>query len=130
LHDRLAAPLVARDDRVVAVKGGARFVAVDLGASNGRVVSGSIEAGRIHLAEHRRFPSGGILVRGRLYWDALGLWRDMLVGLQAARREGPVDSVGIDSWGNDYGLLDESGELLGAPLHYRDSRDATALSGW
>ena len=71
---------------------------MDLGASNGRVVSGSVEAGRIHLAEHRRFPNGGISVWGRLYWDALGLWRDMLVGLQAAGREGAVDSVGIDSW--------------------------------
>ena len=109
------------------MKGQGRFVAVDLGASNGRVVSGTVKSGLLHLSEHARFPNGGVAVRGRLYWDVLALWQGMLTGIRAASREGPVDSVGIDSWGADYGLVDESGELLGLPVHYRDPGHVVGL---
>ncbi len=112
---------------MIAVKGQGRFVAVDLGASNGRVVSGTVNAGLLTLSEHARFANGGVAVRGRLYWDVLALWQGMLAGIRAASREGPVDSVGVDSWGADYGLIDESGELLRQPVHYRDPRHVAAL---
>ena len=60
--------------------------------------------------------------RGVLQWDVLRLFEDVLAGLRAAAREGPVDSVGVDSWAIDFGLLDGSGRLLRNPVHYRDRR--------
>ncbi|WP_327580781.1 rhamnulokinase [Nonomuraea sp. NBC_00507] len=95
-----------------------RFAAVDLGASSGRVMLADLSDG-LKLTEAHRFPNGPVRVAGRLYWDILGLYREILAGLRAA---GPVSSIGVDSWAVDYGLLDESGALLGNPVHYRDDR--------
>ncbi|NUU15992.1 rhamnulokinase [Cellulomonas humilata] len=102
------------------------FAAVDLGASSGRVIVGTIEGGgdaHVDLHEVNRFPNGPVRVGGALHWDVLGLYRGILDGLRAATREvGALDGVGIDSWAVDYGLLDADGELLGNPFHYRDAR--------
>lgn len=98
---------------------GADFLAVDLGASSGRVVLGSWDAGRIALRELRRFPNGAVPVRGGLYWDVLRLWDEIRAGLSGA---GPLAGIGVDSWGVDFALLDDAGELLGNPHHYRDGR--------
>ncbi|MGP3962476.1 rhamnulokinase [Nonomuraea sp. 3N208] len=95
-----------------------RFAAVDLGASSGRVMLADMSDG-LELTEAHRFPNGPVRVAGRLYWDILGLYREILAGLRAA---GPVSSIGVDSWAVDYGLLDETGALLGNPMHYRDDR--------
>jgi rhamnulokinase len=95
-----------------------RFAAVDLGASSGRVMLADLSDG-LRLTEAHRFPNGPVRVAGRLYWDILGLYREILTGL---RNAGPVSSIGVDSWAVDYGLLDESGALLGNPVHYRDDR--------
>jgi sugar (pentulose or hexulose) kinase len=95
------------------------FAAVDLGASSGRVMVGRVDAGRLDLTEVSRFPNEPVRVRATLHWDILALYREILDGLRAA---GPVASVGIDSWAVDYGLVDESGALLGNPVHYRDAR--------
>lgn len=73
----------------------------------------------LELAEIHRFWNGPVRTHGRLHWDILHLYRSMLEGLHQA---GPVDSIGIDSWAVDYGLLDKSGRLLSNPVHYRDSR--------
>ncbi|SEG90423.1 rhamnulokinase [Nonomuraea solani] len=97
-----------------------RFAAVDLGASSGRVMLADLSDG-LRLTEAHRFPNGPVRVAGRLYWDILGLYREILTGLRAA---GPVSSIGVDSWAVDYGLLDASGALLGNPVHYRDDRTA------
>jgi rhamnulokinase len=96
-----------------------RVAAVDLGASSGRVMLGEVGADVLELRELNRFWNGPVRVSGRLHWDVLHLYRSILEGLQAA---GPLDGIGIDSWAVDYGLLDESGRLLGNPVHYRDSR--------
>jgi rhamnulokinase len=97
--------------------------AVDLGASSGRVIVGRVDGDRLHVTEVNRFPNDPVLVRGSLHWDVLAIYRGVLDGLRAAGREaGPVASIGIDSWGVDYGLLDESGALIGNPVHYRDAR--------
>ncbi|TDD01272.1 rhamnulokinase [Nonomuraea deserti] len=76
-------------------------------------------SGGLRLTEAHRFPNGPVRVADRLHWDILGLYREILAGLRAA---GPVSSVGVDSWAVDYGLLDESGGLIGNPVHYRDDR--------
>lgn len=97
-----------------------RFAAVDLGASSGRVMVADLSDG-LTLTEAHRFPNGPVRVAGRLHWDVLGLYREVLRGLSAA---GPVASVGVDSWAVDYGLLDGRGALIGNPVHYRDERTA------
>ncbi|MFE2873769.1 rhamnulokinase family protein [Embleya sp. NPDC059259] len=99
------------------------FVAVDLGASSGRVLAGRVGGGVLTVSEAHRFANRPVRVGGTLHWDVLGLYAGVLDGLRAAGRVGgsPV-SVGIDSWAVDFGLLDADGVLLGNPVHYRDAR--------
>ncbi|WOP19324.1 rhamnulokinase family protein [Raineyella sp. LH-20] len=101
--------------------------AVDLGATSGRVLTGHYRDGRLAIEEAARFPNGAVRVRTRaggadLQWDVLALWQGIQQGLRVAGRRGPVDAVGIDTWGVDYGLLDRTGHLLGNPTSYRSSR--------
>jgi rhamnulokinase len=100
----------------------AAVAAVDLGASGGRVMVGRVDGRQLDLHEAHRFPNTPVRVRGTLYWDILRLYHEVLDGLRAAARLSDLASVGIDSWGVDYGLLDAAGDLLGNPVHYRDSR--------
>jgi rhamnulokinase len=104
----------------------AAVAAADLGASSGRVMLARVGAGQLSLDEVHRFPNVPVRVGGTLHWDILGLYRDVLDGFRAAATaaDGALASVGIDSWGVDYGLLDSSGALLGNPVHYRDDRTA------
>lgn len=101
-----------------------RHLAIDLGASGGRVVQGELADGRIVLEEIHRFPNGPVRVAGSLHWDVLRLWSEIQDGVRAASlREGaPVRSLAVDAWGVDFGLLDRAGRLLGNPYHYRDAR--------
>jgi rhamnulokinase len=96
--------------------------AVDLGASGGRVIAGLVSKTSVELREVSRFPNEPVLAGGTLYWDILRLYGSLLAGLRSAVSSFELDSVGIDSWAVDYGLLDGSGELLGNPVHYRDVR--------
>jgi rhamnulokinase len=97
--------------------------AVDLGASSGRVVVGEVGPDSLRLEESHRFPNGPVRLPGGLHWDVLGLYAHAVDGLARAQRaHGRIDSVGVDSWAVDYGLLDASGALLGNPFHYRDRR--------
>ncbi|MCC2592566.1 rhamnulokinase [Tessaracoccus sp. OS52] len=107
------------------------MAAVDLGASSGRVIAGTLERGRFVLKEAARFPNGPVAVPTqlgpRLYWDVLRLWDSVVGGLRAASHDvGPLESVGIDTWAVDYGLLDADGELLGNPSSYRCQRTVDA----
>jgi rhamnulokinase len=95
------------------------MLAVDLGAESGRTVVGSFDGDRLAVEEIRRFPNRPVEVAGTLQWDVLRLYGDVLDGVRAA---GPVESMGVDSWGVDFGLLDRAGHLLGNPVHYRDRR--------
>jgi rhamnulokinase len=100
-----------------------RCVAVDLGATSGRVMVAEVAADELRLEEVHRFPNGGVRHDdGSLRWDLERIYAETLVGLRAAASTGPVDSIGIDSWAVDYGLLDADGTLLGAPYSHRDSR--------
>jgi rhamnulokinase len=108
------------------MSGELRVAAVDLGATSGRVMAATIGPGRLTLDEVHRFATAPVRVPhaggSTLHTDILGIHREVLGGIAAAHREGPVAGVGIDSWAVDYGLLDASGALLGNPVHYRDAR--------
>ncbi|WP_129305256.1 rhamnulokinase family protein [Streptomyces sp. L2] len=104
------------------------YAAVDLGASSGRVMVGRVGYGALELSEAHRFPNRPVRVAEGLRWDVLALYAGVLDGLRAAGR---VDSVGIDSWAVDHGLLDADGALLGNPAHYRDARtEGVAETVW
>ncbi|MFF7898697.1 rhamnulokinase family protein [Streptomyces sp. NPDC088817] len=104
------------------------YAAVDLGASSGRVMVGRVGRDRLELTEAHRFPNRPVRLPEGLRWDVLALYAGVLDGLRAA---GPVDSVGIDGWAVDYGLLDADGALLGNPVHYRDARtEGVARTVW
>ena len=99
------------------------FLAVDIGASSGRHMLGRVENGRLILEELYRFDNKQIRKNGRDCWDMENLWSGVLAGLAACNTRGVrPDSVGIDTWGVDYVLLDEAGEPLGDAVAYRDSR--------
>ena len=101
------------------------YLAVDMGASSGRHVLGLFDGEQLRLEEVYRFENGPVEVAGRLYWDLLGQWSHVRQGLRAAAAARPGDSiasVGVDTWGVDFGLLGRGDELLGNPYHYRDSR--------
>ena len=99
-------------------------LAVDLGASGGRIVAGLFDGTKIRLEEVARFPNGGVTMQNSLHWNLLGLWGHVLEGLRTSQAKygTGVKSIGVDTWGVDYGLLGRGGELLGNPHHYRDRR--------
>ena len=105
------------------------FLAADLGASNGRVLLAQWDGSRFSLDVLHRFPNRPANVPGRQHWDILGLWHEIKAGFAAyaARGAGTLTSVGVDTWGVDYGLLDAAGHLLGNPVHYRDVRTVGML---
>ncbi len=102
------------------------FLAIDLGASSGRVMLGQWNGERWALRELHRFPNGPVTVRGHLYWDVLRLWQEIKTGIAryAADYDAPLAGIGIDTWAVDFALLDARGSLLGNPHHYRDPRTA------
>ncbi len=99
-----------------------RLVAIDLGAESGRAVVGTFDGGRMALDDVHRFANVPVMLAGTLHWDFLRLFGDVTAGLRRAASGGPVASIGVDTWGVDFGLLDERGRLLGNPVHYRDGR--------
>ena len=102
----------------------ANFIAVDLGASGGRVLLGRFDGERFDLEELHRFPNSPVTVLDSLYWDVLQLWDDIKTGLRryAEVEAAPLMGISVDTWGVDFALLDASGSLLGNPQHYRDPR--------
>ena len=96
-------------------------IAIDLGASSGRLIGVSFADGRLTTEEVYRFPNAGIPVQGRIYTDILHIYNEILAGLAAAwKRYGVIDAIGIDAWGVDFGVLDGDLELMRDPYHYRD----------
>ncbi len=113
---------------VGAVPGTVRAVAaVDLGATSGRVMIGRVGDGVLELEQVARFPNGPVQRADGWHWDIEALWGHVRDGLAEARRREPaIESVGIDSWAVDYGLLGPGG-LLAEPFHYRDERTARGV---
>src|SRR5215467_13726821 len=101
---------------------GARFLAFDLGAESGRALTARLNSGVLELAEVCRFANEPVRVDGSLHWDTPRLWLQLQRALERHVPSERLDSIGLDAWGCDYGLLGEGGELLGNPYHYRDAR--------
>jgi rhamnulokinase len=101
-----------------------KLLAFDLGAESGRAVVGHLDHGRLKLEEIHRFANGPVRVLDSLHWDVLRLWGEIQhgLGLAASAYGDQLRSVGVDTWGVDFGLLSADGTLLGNPFHYRDSR--------
>jgi rhamnulokinase len=100
------------------------FLALDLGAESGRVVAGAFDGSKLVLDEIHRFPNVPVRVQGTLYWDVLSLFGEIKRGISivAKKERTSLVSLGTDTWGVDYALLDAQGRLLGNPCHYRDAR--------
>lgn len=97
------------------------FLAIDLGATSGRTILGTLADGRLQLEELTRFPNSIVRQGGRCYWDIWHLYEEMLRGLRAAAaRKVELTSIGIDTWGVDFVLFGSDGHLLSTPRSYRD----------
>lgn len=98
------------------------YLAIDFGASSGRAMLADFDGERITMTEIHRFENEPVQVGGTLYWDALKLFSEVKTGIAKALAIGTIDSMGIDTWGVDFGLINKRGDLVGNPTHYRDSR--------
>jgi rhamnulokinase len=100
------------------------YLAVDLGAESGRVMAGLWNGRKIRLEEIHRFPNGPVSLAGTLRWDVLRLWAEIQNGLALAGKKfgRNIVSIGADTWGVDFVLLNKNNEILGQPYHYRDAR--------
>lgn len=107
---------------------GRAFAAVDLGAHSGRVALGRLDGGRVALEVVHRFENRPVWLNDGLHWDLLKLFADTLDGLSRAAAAGPLDGIGVDTWGVDYALLDGSERVLGTPFHYRDRRSEPMIA--
>jgi len=101
-----------------------KYIAIDLGAESGRVMAGILEDDKLQLHQTHRFANQPVRCNGVLYWDYLRLWHDICEGIQRAVAAfgKDWDGIGVDTWGVDFGLLDDRHQLLGNPVHYRDGR--------
>ncbi len=107
---------------------GHRFLAFDIGAESGRAMVGTLVDGRLELREIHRFPNGPISLFGRLHWDVYALLEELKKGLAVCAAECPsVESLAVDTWGVDFGLLAADGSLLGLPFAYREPRNIPAM---
>jgi rhamnulokinase len=109
----------------------AAHIAIDMGAESGRVIVGVLGDGRLRLAEVHRFNHESLWLPTGLHWDITGIWREIVCGLRRAAEWTKANgveptSVGVDTWGVDWALVDAAGELVGLPHAYRDPRNAAA----
>ncbi len=112
------------------MSGGTVILAVDLGASSGRVLACEFTGPAFQLHEVHRFANFGVRIGEHLMWNLPGLWQEILNGLTLAARKfsaARIASVGVDTWGVDFALLGESQELLSLPFHYRDQQTEGGL---
>jgi len=100
------------------------LLAVDLGAESGRAILGTLDDDQLVLLEIHRFPNTPVRLPDGLHWDILHLWSEIknAIAITTRKQDRPSFSVGVDTWGVDFGLLDRCGALVGNPYHYRDNR--------
>lgn len=101
------------------------YLAIDIGASSGRHIIGWVQDGKMLLKEIHRFENRQRSENGHLVWDMDNLWNGIIDGLKACKKENMIpETVGIDTWGVDYVLLDKDGNMVGDAVAYRDNRTA------
>ena len=104
------------------------FFAVDLGATSGRTILGTVSEGRLEQRELTRFANPIIQVSGHFHWDILALYREIIEGLKLVAQEGiEIQSIGIDTWGCDFAMFGKDGGLLRQPYCYRDPHTEGAM---
>jgi len=100
-----------------------KYLAFDFGASSGRAIVGKYDGAKLELEEIHRFDNRPVFVSGTLYWDVLRLFLELKSGIaKATIKYRDISSLGLDTWGCDFGLLDKNKNLLASPVHYRDKR--------
>ncbi|MBW4873850.1 MAG: rhamnulokinase, partial [Paeniclostridium sp.] len=99
-----------------------KVLAFDFGASSGRAMLGVYDGTKISIEEIHRFSNDPVIVSGTMYWDVLRQFFEIKQSLIKSKSFGKIDSIGIDTWGVDFALIDEYGQLLENPIHYRDGR--------
>lgn len=100
-----------------------KMLTIDLGASSGRGIVGSFDGEKLTLRENHRFSNDPMFVNGRFTWDILRIYFEIKNSITKTVIDGDnVTSMGIDTWGVDYGLIDRNGRLMANPTHYRDTR--------
>ena len=101
-----------------------KMLAIDLGASSGRGIVGTFDGEKITLEENHRFPNEPVMVAGQYTWDIVRILHEIKTSIRkcATGEDRDIDSIGIDTWGVDFGFLDKRGHLLANPVHYRDLR--------
>ncbi|MBS5144243.1 MAG: rhamnulokinase [Butyricicoccus pullicaecorum] len=104
-----------------------RVLALDFGASSARAMRAVTDGTTLTVEELHRWDNVPIEKNGHLYWDIDTLFHEICISLKRAAQAGGVDAIGIDTWGVDFGLLDENGHLLENPVHYRDARTSGIL---
>ena len=106
-----------------------KMLAIDLGASSGRGIVGGFDGERLTLRENHRFSNDPVITNGRMYWDILRIFHEIKQSIAKTVLDGDaIRSIGIDTWGVDYALLDEGGKMLSNPYHYRDARTEGIVS--
>lgn len=100
------------------------FLAIDLGAESGRAILGTLNGNKLVLIEMHRFANIPVRLPDGLHWNILQLWSEIknAIALTARKQDNQSFSIGVDTWGVDFGLLDKNGALIGNPYHYRDNR--------
>ena len=105
-----------------------KMLAIDLGASSGRGIVGSFDGEKLTLRENHRFSNDPVIVNGRMHWDILRIFHEIKQSITKTVIEGDnISSIGIDTWGVDYALLDAKGRMLANPVHYRDTRTSNII---
>ena len=107
------------------------FFAVDLGATSGRTIIGSITDGKVNLEEVTRFPNNLIIQGGHYYWDIYALYNEIIRGLKEVAQRGlEITSIGIDTWGVDFVFIGEDNAILRNPRAYRDPITFKAMDNY
>lgn len=129
---RSAYKKVSSETPMPTTNGPSHFLAFDLGAESGRAVLGKLHGGRLSVHEVRRFPNTPLPLNGHIHWNVHALLAEMKAAMrEAAGAMGARPaSLGVDTWGVDFGLLDRDGGLLGLPFCYRDHRNAGAMEDY
>lgn len=101
-----------------------KMLAIDLGATSGRGIVGRFDGKKLSLTENHRFDNDPVTASGTFYWDILRIFFEIQTSIRkcALSDDKDISSIGIDTWGVDFGLIDKYGKLMGNPVHYRDDR--------